>query len=326
MNTTSFARYASIPVIACVCTFFGCGTGDSQSAINQNINGKSQSLSLNAEDVAVTFKKQAQNAADWRQDTSFGDSNLRVFTYTTSTQKRWLAVARLNSVIFEPRLSGTARLAPTSQTGKNCRVAINAGYFSGQSKKPSSIYVEKENQLGFDEQRIQRPKGVASPTRAVFGENTSGWEFRWARTLDKQIYSYPSPADPWKTPEPGTSWNPINAVGAGPMLVKDSRSTVTASGELFDAQSGVDPQGNQPRTAVALGANGLLYLLVVDGRRTDAQGINLQNLSNLFVDIGASSAMNLDGGGSSTFVTNSVVRNKPSDGSERAVSSVFCIQ
>jgi exopolysaccharide biosynthesis protein len=110
------------------------------------------------------------------------------------------------------------------------------------------------------------------------------------------------------------------------MLIKDTRSTVTATGELFDAQSGVDPEGKHPRTAVATSSNGLLYFVVVDGRRSDATGINLKDLSTLLLDIGANDGMNLDGGGSSTFVTNSIVRNKPSDGNERAVSSIFCLR
>jgi len=322
-------NYSVLIVGAVSVTFSACGT---PLEFSSDIESKSTQVQISPtllenEDVAEIFNRQAKNASAWTIDSSFGDNNLRVFTYTTATQKRWLAVARLNSVVLKPRLAGESRIAPTSQIGGNCRVAVNAGYFSFQSQKPSSIYVEDEKQLGLDEQKIARPGGTANPTRAVFGESTSGWEFRWARTMEKNIFSYPSPADPWKTPESGTPWKLKNAIGAGPMLIQNARSSVTATSELFDTQSGVDPEGKQPRTAVALGSNGLLYFVVVDGRRTDATGINLKDLSILLLDIGAKDGMNLDGGGSSTFVTNGRVLNKPSDRQgERAVSSIFCVR
>ncbi len=110
------------------------------------------------------------------------------------------------------------------------------------------------------------------------------------------------------------------------MLVRNSQSFVTSTAELFDAQSGVDPKGNHPRTAIGLTQDGLLIMVVVDGRRDDATGINLKDLSQLLVDLGATAAMNLDGGGSSTFVVNGNAQNKPSDGEERPVSSTFCIR
>ncbi|MCP4165436.1 MAG: phosphodiester glycosidase family protein [Chloroflexi bacterium] len=60
-----------------------------------------------------------------------------------------------------------------------------------------------------------------------------------------------------------------------------------------------------PRTAVALDARGeTLWLIVIDGRQDDySEGVTLAELAGLAAELGADRAMNLDGGGSSTMVT-----------------------
>ncbi|MFB9838420.1 phosphodiester glycosidase family protein, partial [Actinoallomurus acaciae] len=82
------------------------------------------------------------------------------------------------------------------------------------------------------------------------------------------------------------------------------------------------------RTAAGLSANGRrLYLLVVDGRSPVSHGATLADLALLLRRAGARDALNLDGGGSSTFVLRTAgepvvsVRNAPSGGTERAVAN-----
>jgi hypothetical protein len=59
-----------------------------------------------------------------------------------------------------------------------------------------------------------------------------------------------------------------------------------------------------PRTAVAVDAQGQrLWLIVVDGRqRGYSKGVTLSELTGIVVALGAETALNLDGGGSSTLV------------------------
>ena len=65
--------------------------------------------------------------------------------------------------------------------------------------------------------------------------------------------------------------------------------------------------------------------MVVDGRQPSlSNGASLGDLASLMIEVGAVSALNLDGGGSSTFITSStpgeyVTRNSPSDKSLRQV-------
>ena len=61
-------------------------------------------------------------------------------------------------------------------------------------------------------------------------------------------------------------------------------------------------------------------MLVIDGRSSASVGMTLAELAQYFVKLGAVSAVNYDGGGSSEMVINGKIVNKPSDGRERWVS------
>ncbi len=80
-----------------------------------------------------------------------------------------------------------------------------------------------------------------------------------------------------------------------------------------------------PRTALAYNSQ-YIYFIVCDGRSASSVGMGLAQLGQWCIDVlGATEAVNLDGGGSSTMVVNGVVKNVPSDGSERAVANGFAI-
>ena len=88
----------------------------------------------------------------------------------------------------------------------------------------------------------------------------------------------------------------------------------------------------EPRTAVGINRNGrYLYLIVVDGRQPlYSEGATFAELAELFIEQGAFMAMSLDGGGSSTMVTQGedgspIILNSPIDhyipGTERPVGT-----
>ncbi|MBQ8718351.1 MAG: phosphodiester glycosidase family protein [Clostridia bacterium] len=81
-----------------------------------------------------------------------------------------------------------------------------------------------------------------------------------------------------------------------------------------------------PRTAVGITADGTTVLLVVDGRQSKiSNGAALADLADILGSMGCIEALNLDGGGSCTFVLATengdfAVKNSPSDGSLRDVA------
>ncbi|MFD5103300.1 phosphodiester glycosidase family protein, partial [Streptomyces albidochromogenes] len=90
-----------------------------------------------------------------------------------------------------------------------------------------------------------------------------------------------------------------------------------------------DGQGNNaaaPRTAVGFSRDGSrMQVITVDGRQADSGGVTLTELAVMMRRAGSHSALNLDGGGSSTLLARAPgsdtlrVENSPSDGSERTV-------
>jgi len=76
----------------------------------------------------------------------------------------------------------------------------------------------------------------------------------------------------------------------------------------------------QPRTIIGEYANGDIIMIEVDGRQNNwSAGVTLERLLEKLVELGVKEAYNLDGGGSSTFVYDGKVLNRPSDGKPRPV-------
>jgi hypothetical protein len=81
---------------------------------------------------------------------------------------------------------------------------------------------------------------------------------------------------------------------------------------------------HEPRTALGYNAD-TLFLVVADGRQPKySTGLTLYELASILIELGATEAINLDGGSSSTFVVNDEVVNQPSGRREREVlNAVF---
>ncbi|MFN8232099.1 MAG: phosphodiester glycosidase family protein [Actinomycetota bacterium] len=107
-------------------------------------------------------------------------------------------------------------------------------------------------------------------------------------------------------------------VGGGPVLLRDGETTIGGCSQPIC--------GPNPRTAVGVTADGVVLLVVVDGRRAGySSGMTLLALANLMRSLGAVDATNLDGGGSSTVVVQGDLMNRPSDGAERPVPSAIVV-
>jgi exopolysaccharide biosynthesis protein len=110
------------------------------------------------------------------------------------------------------------------------------------------------------------------------------------------------------------------AVAGWPMIVEDCAPVAALPGS---AHFTLAPH---PRTAVGLSQDGRSALFVVaDGRREGVPGLTLPELAALMVDVGACTALNLDGGGSSALWLVDRIVNRPSDGVERKVANHLAV-
>lgn len=105
------------------------------------------------------------------------------------------------------------------------------------------------------------------------------------------------------------------ALGGGPLLVSNGRRLYAPSAEA----------PRHPRTVIGWNDD-FYFLIVVDGRRPGHSiGMTYPELGELCTELGCTTAMNLDGGGSSTLWVGGQVVNRPSDGHERRVANALIV-
>lgn len=119
------------------------------------------------------------------------------------------------------------------------------------------------------------------------------------------------------------------------------REAVAGFGDIFEnghARSGLDNTTRASRTAIGIKADGTVVMLMVDGRQAPySVGMTMAEVAASMEALGCEEAVNLDGGGSSTFATQRegepenettaglTLRCRPSDGYERKVSNTIMV-
>lgn len=180
--------------------------------------------------------------------------------------------------------------ATTSAFAKsiNATIAVNAGYFepfdSGTHGQPA--YPQAGDPVNVMGQHVVDGKTVSDDSidtprfrLRVDGAFCATWNA--ARIVAG-------------TCPPGTEFG----IGAGPLLMVRGQ---TPPFTKFDKRFALK---RAPRTVLALNADrSTLWLIVVDGRQPGySEGMNLPELADLLRSLGATDALNLDGGGSAVMV------------------------
>ena len=103
---------------------------------------------------------------------------------------------------------------------------------------------------------------------------------------------------------------------AGPMLVGEGRSLVAGGADPEGFSAGARQfdsditAGRYPRAALGLSGRQLIAA-VCDGRADDEVGLTMAELAEAMIGLGASRAINLDGGGSASLVVGGSLVNTP---------------
>ncbi|XP_070576218.1 N-acetylglucosamine-1-phosphodiester alpha-N-acetylglucosaminidase-like isoform X2 [Ptychodera flava] len=200
--------------------------------------------------------------------------------------------------VLEPReVGGCAKSlrATVEETAlqKHCLVAVNAGFFNTHTGACLGNIVS-------DGRMVLQNKGIQN---AHFGIRQDGTLF----------FGYLSDAD-LKSEE-----NPfIQLVGGVGWIIRNGENYLEKSKEIECSdteETGTVDQFFQvvsARTVVGHDLTGKVVLLQVDGK-TWEKGANLPELANFLLKLGIINAINLDGGGSATYVINGTTVNYPTD-------------
>lgn len=186
----------------------------------------------------------------------------------------------------------------TSEMAKshNAILAINGDYYGSREKG----YVLRNGQLF-------REKGSSSREDLVIWPYGSFEIISEKTTTAKSLLS----AGAWQV------------LSFGPALVQKGQISVDVDEEVGQATY------SNPRTAIAIIEEGHYLMVVSDGRTDRSDGLTLYQLAGFLQSLGAETAYNLDGGGSSTMWFNGKIINEPvnhgSTVSERSVSDIVYI-
>ncbi len=210
--------------------------------------------------------------------------------YYTSTDPE---ARKQNAQNLEWKLQRTTEQAAALErsTGANVIMGTNADYFNMQTGQPLGCLIMEGN-------LVQVNNGNANePYFAVLKDGS------------------------FVIRDAGTPVDDVQEAISGPFyLVKDGVNQMPAGGEPL------------PVNSIGMKADGSVVTLMIDGRQAPySAGISQHELADLLIAQGVVNALYLDGGGSATIATKPegtdklTVRNKPSDGIERTVSSALLL-
>ncbi len=315
------------------------------------------SVKLVKDGQTITFRIKANVASasfdpatkGWVKSSDFGNlpSYISVYKYGSTVDNKktqaYIAVAKVSDARFT--VLGEAQGAKTPSqfytSNSQPKIVLNAGYFWNGSAL--GLVVRDGKTIKPAQPMAWRTYNGSStayyPTQGAFGVTAGGtFAAHWAYEYNSTLYSYSSPSPNKagekpqdipsdKFPSGAKPWEPKEAVGAGPVLIKNGEYKNLWAAELLDDAGGIGPTSNNPRSAVAYHPLGYLIFFVCEGRNKTPEipGMTLQNEADLLLALGCTEAINLDGGGSSCMLVNGKETIKPSDGQQRAVTSVIVL-
>ena len=103
-------------------------------------------------------------------------------------------------------------------------------------------------------------------------------------------------------------------VAAGPLLIANNRVVLDAAGEGFSAAF---IREQAPRSAIAQRADGKIIIVAAHARKGGGRGPSLVEMASLMQGMGATNALNLDGGSSTTLYLGGQTLDRPSRTSAR---------
>lgn len=197
----------------------------------------------------------------------------------------------------------------------------------------------------FGENIVEKPSVIAAGKDAIFAVNGDYYGFRdtgivirngvsfrdkgaregLAFYRDGTVEVYDETATDVATLLAAGVWNTLSF---GPSLLENGGVKAGIDAIEVDTNFGNHSiQGLQPRTAIGVIAPNHLVFVVVDGRSAGySTGVTMTELAQIMLDLGAVTAYNLDGGGSSTMYFNgSLVNNPLGKNQERGTSDILYV-
>ena len=198
----------------------------------------------------------------------------------------------------------------------------NNSYGTNITAKPTVIASEHDAILAINGDYYGfRSDGILIRNGVIYRD--SGKRDGMAFYTDGRVEVYDETATNAQTLLDAGVWNTLSF---GPALVNNGQVLSGIDQVEVDTNVGNHSiQGKQPRTAIGIIDDNHFVFVVVDGRSRTSSGVTMSGLAEIMQSLGAKTAYNLDGGGSSEMWFNGQVVNNPSNGGERATSDIIYI-
>ncbi|MDH5803800.1 MAG: phosphodiester glycosidase family protein [Gemmatimonadota bacterium] len=221
-------------------------------------------------------------------------------------------------VVLSDDLEDRRETGSSFSEDENACVVVNGGYFSMETTPAvhGGLLLQGGEMLAPATRRVVRDSIEYESARAAIGFTDEGEvDIAWVTSREGELYQWESPpAHRQGSPAPpldydaASPWMVRDALSAGPVLIMGGATRITSDEEIFFLSSIPDVH---PRTAAGVTEDGELILVVVDGRQPESRGVDLEELADIMLGLGAVEAMNLDGGGSSMLIVNGELVNLP---------------
>ncbi|MFD3516096.1 phosphodiester glycosidase family protein [Streptomyces sp. NPDC058657] len=229
------------------------------------------------------------------------------------------AAGRLLRLFFEGTVTLPGGARPLgAYNAANVPAGGIGAYTPGWGEADRALTVDRATPVA--EATVRRGRVVSVTERPGSGAIRDGTTVLVGREAGAKALAALRPGDPVSL-----EYRPRTDSGPVPRSAVGGRELLVVNGKAQDHE-GAGNNTAAPRTAVGFSRDGsTMQVVTVDGRQADSGGVTLTELGVLMRRAGAYSALNLDGGGSSTLVARTPgsdalqVENSPSDGSERTV-------
>ena len=252
------------------------------------------------QDVVFAYAKDGKQMAYFVATADINRDDVAVYANYKDNQYTNFGMQKLtDQMAAAEKRNSTDETAPYYNPYYKAVVGVNADFYNMTTGQPSGAFAMEGTVVSNSKNRPFF--GIQENGTPVIGYGTANWN---TYNAESKI---------------------MEAVGGSQVLVWDGKDvTANASGSYNTER--------HCRTCVGITADGKVVVMSLDGRQEPYScGGTMHELAQIMLEAGCVTAINLDGGGSTTFAARQegqndvTVVNRPSDGSERSISSSLLI-
>jgi hypothetical protein len=276
-----------------------CRAVNCLAAVNGDfINGSAQPLGAVVTGGVLLRSPAAGHAQAWvRQDGSLGAGGLGFSGRVEDANRAGFSVAGVNVDRGKDSVTVyTAAYGAKTPTGKGLVELVTRADDPGQVARLGATAT-----LSLTQIKLNSTGGTPIPPGTV----VISAQGKGSTAAVKSLWDRRAIIGSQATLRVATSPLVAETIGVSPVVLVNGQRAFPKSGSFITKR--------EPRTLLAWDRSGEAWLITVDGRQASSKGWSMAEAADFARSLGATDAVNFDGGGGTTFVVQGKVVNRPSD-------------